>query len=283
MLSSAWLIKHSKSMENIYWNERRFNVSAASLRVDICKLWGAVSADSERGLSQILGQTMTFLKFFELTLFRVIASEFCNSREPAEEGKVWEHEQHWLSEHFQNTRRQILVIKRNRKLCGSLLPWELQCVCGGWFSRDAVLFAGLFWGWPQARTTWVSPQRRVASARVPVCVLLSPRDGGTAGICPIQGCTPPRFLWPSQSHLPFEMEISSRFLKNRNPSAVPVFLLATALSQEALNREMSISHTPAPRWRRGVGMCVGCPEIGAVSAVALGTDSLFFLSWELTL
>lgn len=99
-----------------------------------------LSAESERGPSQILGQTMTFLKFFELTLFRVIASEFCNSGEPPEEGKVWEHEQQWLFEYFQNTRRQILLIKRNRKLCGSLLPWEFKCVWGG---CCAVCRAGL--------------------------------------------------------------------------------------------------------------------------------------------
>lgn len=89
---------------------------------------------------------MTFLKFFELTLFCVVASEFCKSREAAEEGKVWEHEQQWLAEYFQNACRQILLIKRNRKLRGSLLPWEFQCVWGRWFSAarvDVVPFAGL--------------------------------------------------------------------------------------------------------------------------------------------
>lgn len=151
-----------------------------------------------------------------------------------------------------------------------------------------------------------------ASAPGLVCVLpsrLSVRVGGNVGLCsvqvlcPVQGCVPhmqvlcpmqvlcsapPDFLQPSQSHLPFEMEIFShdvgfsRLPESGKPSAVSVFLLATGISQMAFNHEVRIFRRPELQRRWDVGTCVGCPEIRAVTAVTLGTDSLFFLSWELT-
>lgn len=91
---------------------------------------------------------MAFLKFFELTLFCVIASEFCNSRESAECGNT-------SNNGCLNTSKTPvgkLLIKRNRKLSGSLLPRQFQCVGGRGFSAacpGVVLFAGLLRAWPQ--------------------------------------------------------------------------------------------------------------------------------------
>ena len=157
--------------------------------------------------------------------------------------------------------------------------------------------------------------RGTASAQGLVCVLpsrLSVWVGGSTGLCPVQGCVPcrccapcrchvpcrccapcrcsapPDLLEPSRSQLPFEMEIFSRdagfsrLLESRKPAAVSVFLLARGVSQAAFNHEMRIFRRPELQRRWGVGACVGCPEIRAVTAVTLGTDSLFFLSWEVT-
>lgn len=156
--------------------------------------------------------------------------------------------------------------------------------------------------------------RGTASAPGPGCVLpsrFSVRVGGTeglrpvwgcvpcgavshAGLCPMEGCVPhwcsapPHFLQPSQSHLPFEMEVSSRdagfsgLPESRKPSAVSVFLLATGLSQVAFNHEMRIFSRPGAGWWWGIGACVGHPVIRAVAAMVLGNNSSFVLSWKLT-
>lgn len=92
---------------------------------------------------------MAFLKFFELN---IVLCHCLWVLQQQRISRVWEHEQQWLSEYFQNACRQILLIKRNRKLSGSRLPREFQCVGGRGFSAacpSVVLFAGLLRAWPQ--------------------------------------------------------------------------------------------------------------------------------------
>lgn len=73
---------------------------------------------------------------------------------------MWEHPQHCLPEYFENACRQIVLIKRNRKQFGSLLPWEfghvLVCACTLCCVQDAL------WGWPP---TMVSPCRSASTAQ----------------------------------------------------------------------------------------------------------------------
>lgn len=155
-----------------------------------------------------------------------------------------------------------------------------------------------FWGWPQARTPLISPHRFTAVAQpwlrlwfafcLPTCL-----HGfrGVRGRAPRRCLVPSKVLPPSQSRLPFEMEIFcpdaafSRLPESRKPSPVSVFLSATdssGLIAATFNREMRISHTAQvqPRW--GGELCVGHPEIRespSPESSALGTDSFFFTSW----
>lgn len=153
-----------------------------------------------------------------------------------------------------------------------------------------------FWGWPQARTPLISPHRFAAMAqprlRFTFCLPTFLRGfGGVRGRAPHRCLVPSKVLPPSQSRLPFEMEIFSpdagfsRLPKSRKPSAVSVFLSTTdssGLITAAFNCEMRIFHRAQvqPRW--GAELCVGLPEIRESpipESSALGTDSFFFLSW----
>lgn len=111
---------------------------------------------------------------------------------------------------------------------------------------------------------------------------------GVRGRAPRRCLVPSKVLPPSQSRLPFEMEIFcpdaafSRLPESRKPSTVSVFLSATdssGLIAATFNREMRISHTALvqPRW--GGELCVGHLESPSPESSALGTDSFFFTSW----
>lgn len=122
---------------------------------------------------------MTFLKFLELMLFCVIFSEFCNSRAPAREGKVWEHQQQGLSERSQKALRPILLIKRNRKLRGSVLPREFQCVGQTLWCRAAL---GLAMGQDCFDFPTLAPRAQLWAWG---CVLPSAGSCGSEGMCPV--------------------------------------------------------------------------------------------------
>lgn len=101
-----------------------------------------------------------------------------------------------LSEYFQTACRQILLIKRNRKLCGPLLPWEFQCVWGRGFSVPCVhvvLFAGLVLRLAAGQDSFDFPtpvySRGTALAPALVCILPSHLPAwfqGSARPCPAQ-------------------------------------------------------------------------------------------------
>ena len=171
---------------------------------------------------------MAFLKFFELPLFCVLASGFCNSRESAEEGKVWERGQSWLPEYCQNACRQSLLIKRNRKLCGSLLPWQSQCVWGRclvwrvwilcclWNCSEAGRGLGLLCfhhaglrstAWPKLRAWSVSGLPACPGGSEGVWGSVPCGAVSHGGLCPTRGCVPCRALShpglsPARGHVP---------------------------------------------------------------------------------
>lgn len=87
---------------------------------------------------------------------------------------MWEHPQHCLPEYFQNACRQILLIKRNRKQCGSLLPWEFGGKGVG-VCVHAVLCAGCSLRLAAHQGSLVSPCRAAATAQ-PRCLAGGQRD-----------------------------------------------------------------------------------------------------------